>query len=438
MIFPTNMTDKTIGVLGLGRSGLASLKALVAAGVRLFAHDDQFTPELPNGVIQCHHQDWPWDDMDMIIISPGIPHLYPTPHPAAQTARDHNVSLISDIELMMMARPKAKIVGITGTNGKSTIASLINHILSSSGIKTALGGNIGTSVLELNDPGPDGVIILELSSYQLEITPSLILDAGGIINITPDHLDRHGGWDGYVAANANLARSIISQGLLVLGDDAITSALSKEASSDVKIVGPGDAPDLTSCTDLAGPHNALNAAMAIAVSAYLGLDQDSILSSLPTFRGLPHRMEEVIRYDGIRFVNDSKATNGEAAAEALKSFDDIYWIAGGTAKEDGLGPALSTLDHVRQAYLIGSSAEIFARQIGDQCPHQIVKTMDRAVQQAFDDATAKPRTEDQMATVLLSPAAASFDQFTNFEHRGDVFRGLVSDLTASPREGHHV
>jgi UDP-N-acetylmuramoylalanine--D-glutamate ligase len=438
MIVPANMTDKSIGILGLSRSGLASLKALDMAGARLFAHDDQITPQLPDGITQCHYQDWPWDDIDMMVISPGIPHLYPAPHPAAQSARDHNVPLISDIELMMTACPQAKTIGITGTNGKSTIVSLIDHILTSNGIKTAVGGNIGTSVLNLDDPGSDGVIILELSSYQLEITPSLELDAGGIINITPDHLDRHGGWDGYVKAKANLARSIRDQGLLVLGDDAITSDLSKQASSTVKIVGFDDAPDLDACPDLAGPHNALNAAMAIAISAHFGLAKDAILSCLPSFRGLPHRMEEVVQYDGIRFVNDSKATNGEAAAEALKSFDDIYWIAGGMAKEDGLGPALKTLDHVRQAYLIGSSAEMFAGQIGSRCSHQVVKTMDRAVRQAFDDASADTRTEDQMATIMLSPAAASFDQFDSFEHRGDVFRDLVSDLTASPREGRHV
>jgi UDP-N-acetylmuramoylalanine--D-glutamate ligase len=438
MIIPADMKDKTIGVLGLSRSGLASVKALAAAGARLYAHDDNATPELLDGVTQCNHQDWPWKGMDMMVISPGIPHLYPAPHPAAQSARDHSVPLISDIELMMMSRPEAKIIGITGTNGKSTIVSLIDHILSSNRIKTALGGNIGTAVLDLDDPGTNGVIILELSSYQLEITPSLKLDAGGIINITPDHLDRHGTWDGYVKAKTNLARSISNDGLLVLGDDAITSALSKEASSDVKIVGLDDAPDLTGCRDLTGPHNALNTAMAIAITEYLGLEENEILPSLPTFHGLPHRMEEVVEYDGIRFVNDSKATNGEAAAEALKSFDDIYWIAGGTAKKDGLGPALETLSHVRQAYLIGSSAEIFARQIGGQCPHQVVKTMDRAVQQAFDDASAEIRPENQMATILLSPAAASFDQFTSFEHRGDVFRDLVSGLATSPREGRRV
>ena len=386
MIIPANITNKTIGVLGLSRSGLASLDALLAAGARVYAHDDHANPDMPDAVMHHHYDEWPWDDMDMMVISPGIPQLYPEPHPAAAKARAKNLPIISDIELMMMGAPKAKIVGITGTNGKSTIVSLIDHILRFNGMKTTLGGNIGSSAVGLDDPGEDGVIILELSSYQLEITPSLMLDAGGVINITPDHLDRHGGWDGYVAAKVNLGKSVKKEGLLVLGDDAVTATLKDYSDAAIKLINANDAPDLSHCAGLAGPHNALNTAMAIAVAQSLGLSMDSILDSLPDFNGLPHRMEAVGAKGQIRFINDSKATNGEAAAEALKSFDDIYWIAGGTAKEDGLGPALDVMDNVRAAYLIGASAEMFAEQIGT-LPHQVMGTMDRAVQEAFDDAS---------------------------------------------------
>ena len=434
MIIPANLNNKTIGVLGLSRSGLASLDALIAAGARVFAHDDIATPTLDKAVIACSYEGWPWDEMEMMVISPGIPHLYPEPHPAAEKARAHQVPLISDIELMMMAAPKAKIVGITGTNGKSTIVSLINHILSFNGVKTALGGNIGTSAIGLDDPGADGVIILELSSYQLEITPSLALDAGGVINITPDHLDRHGGWEGYISAKAKLAQSVKTDGVLVLGDDPVTASLSDHTQAEVRLISQETAPDVQGAAGLAGPHNALNAAMAIEIAKALGLDDADIKKSLPHFRGLPHRMEDVGTTEGIRFINDSKATNGEAAAEALKSFDDIYWIAGGTAKEDGLGPALAVMDNVRAAYLIGASAEMFADQIGSRCPHHIMETMDRAIKEAFDDA-AKTAGD---ATILLSPAAASFDQFKSFEHRGDVFRDLAHQLTTPIGEASHV
>ena len=434
MIIPANISNKTIGVLGLSRSGLASLDALIVAGAHVYAHDDHATPALPDNVHQLNHTDWPWDKMDMLVISPGIPQSYPAPHPAAATARAKGLPIISDIELMLMGKPAAKIIGITGTNGKSTIVSLIDHILRYNGVETALGGNIGTPAIGLDDPGADGVIILELSSYQLEITPSLTLDAGGVINITPDHLDRHGGWDGYVAAKAKLAESIKDDGLLVLGDDAATQSLKDHTRASVKIIHASDAPDLSDAKGLAGPHNAANTAMAIALVQSLGLDEDDIRASLPHFNGLPHRMEHVGEKDNIIFINDSKATNGEAAAEALKSFDDIYWIAGGTAKEDGLGPALDEMKGVRAAYLIGASAEMFAEQIGTQCPYQISGTLDRAVRDAFTEAQA----DEHGATILLSPAAASFDQFKSFEHRGDAFRELAHELAPSPKEGRHV
>lgn len=438
MIIPSIMSDQTVAILGLSRSGMASAKALTAAGARVFAYDDHAEPDLPEGAEFSNPQDWPWDDLSAMVISPGIPHLHPAPHPAAVMANENNVPIISDIELLMLAKPKAKIIGVTGTNGKSTVVSLINHIFDVNGIQSVLGGNIGTPALALTDPLEDGVIILELSSYQLETTPSLQLDAGAVITITPDHLDRHGGWDGYVAAKAILAKS--TQGCLVLGNNETASSLTEFAPSTgmtkVIIADGEDAPDRHDAPNLTGPHNALNTVIASHVVQHFGLTEGDILAALSSFKGLQHRMEHIAQSGSIQFINDSKATNGEAAAEALKSFDNIYWIAGGMAKDSGLGPAKSQLDDVRAAYLIGASATSFADELDGYCPHQIAKTLDQATQAAFVDAA---NANDDSATILLSPAAASFDQFNSFEERGDCFRDIVMKLLATQtEEAHHV
>ncbi|NBQ83241.1 MAG: UDP-N-acetylmuramoyl-L-alanine--D-glutamate ligase [Alphaproteobacteria bacterium] len=427
MIIPFTMSEQSIAILGLSRSGQAAVKALVAAGAKVFAHDDRDIPLLDDVVSVMPPEKWPWDQLDALVISPGIPHLHPKPHPAAEMARAHHIEIISDIELLMRAQPQAKLVGITGTNGKSTVVTLIDHLLKSNGVATALGGNIGRSALDLDDPGKDGVIILELSSYQLETTPSLSLDAGAVINITPDHLDRHGGWDGYVAAKANLVKAVQSHGLTVLGADGAVVQLAEQAASRLVIADQDMAPNTASSPDLKGPHNALNTAIAIEICQYLGVDRNALIAALPHYRGLPHRMEKVGQMGDIRFINDSKATNGDAAAEALKSFHDIYWIAGGDAKDGGIGVAANHLDQVRRAYLIGASAEAFAALIAAACPVEISGTLDRATASALHDAQMDRCLS---ATILLSPAAASFDQFKNFEDRGHVFRQIVDGLTA--------
>ena len=305
------------------------------------------------------------------------------------------------------------------------MVTLIDHILKSNKVKTALGGNIGVAALSLEDPGADGVIILELSSYQLETTPSLKLDAGAVINITPDHLDRHGGWDGYVAAKSKLIKAIKSEGITVLGPQDEVAHLSELAQSMVKIADPDALAELKKSRILNGPHNALNMAIAIDICRHLGLKDSQIFTRLETFKGLPHRMEHIGNVNGIQFINDSKATNGDAAAEALKSFQDIYWIAGGSAKDDGLGIAAEHVNHVRRAFMIGSSAEQFADQIRTRVSVEISGDINSAtefaLQAAFDDNLDN-------ATILLSPAAASFDQFDNFEARGDCFRSIVDNL----------
>ncbi len=439
MIIPSNMSEKTVAILGLSRSGMATASALAAGGVRVFAHDDNITPTmlpiLPDNVIIAPPSDWPWNELSTMVISPGIPHHYPAPHAAVVMAGQHGVEVISDIELFIRARPNVTLVGITGTNGKSTVASLIKHILDYHGIATELGGNIGTPVLALNGDNTE-VIVLELSSYQLETTPSLVsangvFDVGAAVNITPDHLNRHGGWDGYVAAKSLLAQGIKPQGLLVLGDDDTAKNIAHHCRGTTHVIADTkphlDANDMP---DLTGPHNAINIAIAAKIVAVFGLGAVQVAAALPSFKGLPHRMEYLGAVDNgaIQFINDSKATNAAAAAVALKSYSQIYWIAGGDAKDDGLGVIADHLHAVRRAYLIGASANAFAHQLGASCCHEISETLEAATIAAVKGAKADAATG---ATILLSPAAASFDQFNSFEHRGDCFRTIVDGIVSN-------
>lgn len=428
MIIPADMQAKTIGILGLGRSGLATAAALLAAGANVYVWDDHALPDLPEGITAKTWADWPWEALSSLVISPGIPHRWPEPHPAAAHAEAAGVEVISDIELLMRRGIDAKIVGITGTNGKSTTALLLAHILNASGIPAQVGGNIGTAVLAMDDPGPDGVMVLELSSYQLETTPGLKLDAGAVINITPDHLDRHNGWDGYVAAKAGLAKAVRKDGLLVLGRGEELTAMMSNASAKTERIGPDDAPLMITSPALAGPHNIENTAVAFKLARFLGGDKDQMAASLPQFSGLPHRMEHVARNGGISFVNDSKATNAAAARQALKSFPAIYWIAGGEAKDGGLKTLLDDLGNVSRGYLIGAAARSFEQELNGQIATTQCGTLDDAVETATADARKDDAPE---ITILLSPAAASFDQFDSFEHRGNAFKALAQRMVTS-------
>ena len=433
MLIPAQITGKIVGVLGLGRSGLAAAASLLAAGATVFLADDHKTTEqLPDGAHLRSWSDWPWTEIDLMVISPGIAHAHPAPHPAAKLATEHNVKVVSEIEIAMLAQPAARIVGITGTNGKSTTTALVGHCLQAAGIAVAVGGNIGDAACQMNDPGPDGVIVLELSSYQLETTPSLRTDVSVVLNISPDHLDRHGGMDGYVAAKAQILRALGGRGLAILGDgDAhVRSLAAAQATTgqSVKIARRNDAPAASAqCPALTGAHNAENAAAAALVLRQLGVGSASIDQGMASFAGLPHRLQHVASAGPIAFVNDSKATNGVAAARALEAFDNIYWIAGGLAKEDGIGAAAQALDHVTGAYLIGESTPIFARALEGRCPATAYGNLHAATAAAFADAWAGGIA----ATVLLAPAAASFDQFDSFAARGDAFTGIAQQLAAS-------
>ena len=429
MLVPHIMSGQTVGVLGLGSSGMAAVASLDAAGVTTFAHDDN-SPDTPisNGTLMPW-QDWPWQDLDALVISPGIPHLHPAPHPAAARASAANIEILSEVEIALRGMPQAPIVVITGTNGKSTTTTLVGHCLQEAGKAVAIGGNIGRAACSLDDPGPDGVIVLELSSYQLETTPTLSPTIAVVLNITPDHLDRHGGMAGYVAAKTRALTTLRADGTAILGwsNDHVKQLADACIARGVRtlLAMPDQAPaGRKHCLALRGDHNAENAAAAGLVLHCLGLDKDQIDHGMASFAGLPHRLQTVATLGPISFINDSKATNGTAAAKAIAAFSHIYWIAGGLAKEDGLDAVMPHIGNVKKAYLIGNSATVFAKTLRGRCCAGIYDNLHDATRAAFDDA----KDNVSGGTILLAPAAASFDQFDNFGARGDAFCQLARQL----------
>jgi UDP-N-acetylmuramoylalanine--D-glutamate ligase len=351
--------------------------------------------------------------------------------PLAKRAREVGLEIIGDIELFARARPELpphKVVGITGTNGKSTTTALIHHILETAGVPTTMGGNIGLPILA-QDPLPEGgVYVLELSSYQLDLTQSLDCDVAAVLNITPDHLDRYENFEAYAASKDRLFRmQSTGRSAIFRLEDLLEFCfdIGESASSYIEDVLEFEKPWLSHFQNtwpaLQGPHNLENAAAAVEACAILGLSDPEIGIGLQTYPGLPHRMERIREKDGVLFVNDSKATNATATAPALAAFDAVRWILGGQAKSDNLDECAPHFGHVRKAYTIGEAGELFARLLS---PHMAVaecKTLDAAVKSAAAEAEAGD-------TVLLSPACASFDQFRDFEERGDKFRELVGAL----------
>ncbi|CUS45467.1 UDP-N-acetylmuramoylalanine--D-glutamate ligase [hydrothermal vent metagenome] len=362
---------------------------------------------------------------DGLVVSPGVPI---NRHPVAAKARAAGVPIIGDIELFAQARtslPPHKVVGITGTNGKSTTTSLIHHILETAGVPARLGGNIGKPILG-EEPLPEGgVYVLELSSYQIDLTTSLDCDVAILLNITPDHLDRYDGFEGYAGSKARLfaIQSPDHAAIIGIGDAAsaqVARSLAARGEHLTKIA-PGLCMDQSRWPSLQGPHNAQNALAAIDACKVLGVDDAAIDRGLESFAGLPHRMERVASRDGVAFVNDSKATNPESTAPALAAFSRIHWILGGQAKTDDLDACAPSFGHVARAYTIGEAGPRFAAILAPHMPVEESGTLAQAV----TSAAANARTGD---TVLLSPACASFDQFRDFEDRGDQFRALVGAL----------
>jgi UDP-N-acetylmuramoylalanine--D-glutamate ligase len=438
--------DGRIAVYGLGRSGRAVAQALMAAGNDVVAWDD-----LPEARAQAHAEGIalqnPIEDITAItrlILSPGIALTHPAPHPVVAAVQAANIPVEGDIDMLADAvrgRVK-KIIAITGTNGKSTCTALITHILQHAGLSAVMGGNIGVPVVEL-DVTSETLLVLELSSYQIDLLHRLHPDIVVLTNLTPDHIDRHGSMDGYVAAKARLFELLATDGTIVSGIDGkyeravvdahkdrnikrvSTQGLDADISADGTMIQTSNGARFHLSDNLPGRHNAQNAALAIGVCQTLGLAADHIQNGLNSFAGLEHRLQTIGAIDRVRFVNDSKATNAEACGHALRAFENIYWIAGGRPKSDGLSGLENDLQRVTHAYLIGEAAASFAEFLAPlKVPHEISKELSRAVERAAQDA----RRDGSDAVVLFSPACASFDQFANFEARGHAFRDYVMPM----------
>lgn len=434
MITSRAFAGRRYAVLGLARSGLATVEALVASGAGVTAWDDR--EEARDEAMALGADIGNPLEIDLIgfagvVVSPGVPL---NRHPIAAHAREAHVPVIGDVELFAEARaelPPHKVVGITGTNGKSTVTALVTHMFESAGIPTLMGGNIGLPILS-RDPLPEGgVYVLELSSYQIDLSHSLACDVALLTNLTPDHLDRYDGFAGYAASKARLfSLQHRDQVAIVAVDDdpskiiagRINHRLFRVSGKDV------DPVDQMRWPALQGPHNAQNAVCAIAVCRVLGLNDEQIEAGLATYKALPHRMELVGEVAGVRWYNDSKATNAASAAPALAAFPPapdqrLHWIAGGQAKGDGLSACRPWFSNVKRAYLIGEAMDGFAAEIGDAIP--VDRSGDLATAVARAAAVAEPGD-----IVLLSPACASFDQFKSFEERGDRFRAIVKAFGA--------
>jgi UDP-N-acetylmuramoylalanine--D-glutamate ligase len=455
----TTFAGRKVAVFGLGGSGLAAASALLAGGADAVAFDDDaasVAKAKTAGIPVADLRSADWSKIAALILAPGVPLTHPTPHWVVQLARKAGVEIIGDIELFCRERrlraPNAPFVAITGTNGKSTTTALIAHLAAAAGMDAQLGGNIGTAILSLTPPRAGRVHVIECSSYQIDLSPSLDPSVGILINLTADHLDRHGMMENYAAVKERLVAGVPAQGSAIVGvDDEWCQAIAARLAQAGKPVVPvsvrrrlndglfvedgrimrasgADASliaALGGIGSLRGLHNAQNAACASAAALALDLVPEVIQAGLRSFPGLAHRMEEVGRRGAVLFVNDSKATNADSAAQALVCFGDIFWIAGGKAKTGGIESLRSFFPRIRKAYLIGEAAEPFAATLGAEVPHELTGTLEKAVAAAAHDAAASSAAEP---VVLLSPACASFDQYRNFEVRGDAFRALVLAL----------
>ena len=429
MITSRAWSGERYAVLGLARSGLAAAAALAAAGAHVAAWDEnsdaRTRAEGIDGVVAHDLDTLQLDGAAGLIVSPGVPL---NTHPLAAKARAAGVPVIGDIELFAQARaelPPHRVVGITGTNGKSTTTALIHHILQTAGVPSLMGGNIGLPILG-QEPLPEGgVYVLELSSYQIDLTQSLDCDVAVLLNITPDHLDRYDGFEDYAASKARLfaMQSAEHDAVIGIGDAAsaqIARTLSARGEHLTKIA-PGVCLFQGDWPALQGPHNAQNALVAIAVCKALGVAETDIDRGLESFAGLPHRMQRIREVAGVAYVDDSKATNPESAAPALGAFDRIHWIVGGRAKGDDLDACAPYFDHVVRAYTIGEAGPRFAALLKPQMSVAECGTLEVAVNAAA--SAAMPGD-----IVLLSPACASFDQFRDYEERGNAFRTAVEAL----------
>lgn len=460
MLKAKTFAGKKCAVFGLGRSGIATALTLQEGGAQVFAWDDnEKTREIAKaqGVAIFDLNQLDFAELYCLAMTPGVPIYGEKTHWAATKALEKEVPILGDIEIFareINAIPeemRPKVVAITGTNGKSTTTALIAHILSNAGKDVRIGGNIGTGVLSLDEPRPGSFYVLELSSYQLDLTKSLHCEVAVLLNVSEDHLERHGNMARYVAAKRNIFANQGRYDTAIIGVDddygesLCTRLMAQGSRSTIPIsswqfVGCGisaigsllwdntsgrnvEVADLSLAKALPGAHNGQNAAAAYAACKALGLSQEIIARGLYSFGGLKHRLQEVCMIANVRFFNDSKATNADASAQALRAFPRIRWIVGGQAKTDGIDPLIPLFNHVTKAYLIGEASEKFAKTLG-KVPYEKCGTIERAVKAAYEDA----REEDGVELVVMSPACASFDQYSDFEKRGDDFIHQVEIL----------
>jgi len=452
MIRVPGFEGRPVAVFGLGRSGLTAARALKAGGAEPVLWDDGISSRMQaeaEGFVVEDLTSADWSGFAALVLAPGVPLTHPVPHWTVEKAKEAGVGIVGDLELFaraLAALPEGlrpQVVAITGTNGKSTTTALIAWVLKQAGLKVHMGGNIGIGVLALPEPTPGTVYVIECSSYQLDLTTTFAPDVAILTNISPDHLDRHGGMDGYVAAKARLFAHVGKGTVSLIGVDERWGADLAARVEGAVSVGPGgdyrpsasrievgtETVDLSGARSLAGRHNAQNAAFAYGAARALGVDHEAAVEGLLTFPGLAHRMELVGRVGTVRFINDSKATNADAVRQALGAYERVFWIAGGRAKAGGIDDLAELFPRVVEAFLIGEAAGPFAAALGDT-PHRISGDMSTAVRQAYEAAAATGRAE----VVLLSPAAASFDQFPDFEVRGEAFRAAALALGAKPEE----
>jgi UDP-N-acetylmuramoylalanine--D-glutamate ligase len=458
MIPVTSFAGKTVAVFGLGGSGLASCHALKAGGAEVIAGDDgadRLAEAAKAGFVTADLRNESWSRFAALVLTPGAPLTHPAPHWTVFLAREAGVEVIGDIELFCRERqrhaPDAPFVAITGTNGKSTTTALIAHLTRVAGYDTQMGGNIGTAILSLEPPRKGRVHVIEMSSYQIDLTASLDPTVGILLNISEDHIDRHGTLARYAEVKERLVAGVQTQGTAIIGVDdgwsrAAADRIEQGGKRVVRVSVRNPLPDgiyvdhetiwrasggarsevarIGGIGSLRGLHNAQNAACAAACAIALGISGEVLQKALRSFPGLAHRMEQVGRRGNVLFVNDSKGTNADAAARALSSFSDIFWIAGGKPKLGGITGLAEYFPRIRKAYLIGEAAQEFAATLGS-VPHEISQTLEVAVEHASRDAEASGLADP---VVLLSPACASFDQYRNFEIRGTRFRDLVTAL----------
>ncbi|PZU50299.1 MAG: UDP-N-acetylmuramoyl-L-alanine--D-glutamate ligase [Sphingomonas sp.] len=425
------LSGKRFAVYGLARSGLSALRFLQRSGASVVAWDEaeparaKALAEFP-GLTLTDFAGLDLSTVDGLVVSPGVPL---NRHPLAARAREAGTPILGDMELWQQARatmPAHRLVGITGTNGKSTTTALIHHLLEQAGVTARLGGNIGLPVLDAEPLPAGGVYVVELSSYQIDLARTLACDVAVYTNLTPDHLDRYDGMAGYAASKARLfSMQLPGAHAVIATDDDYTRAAAASLPAGIELVAVS-AADVDPAAQvhwpaLQGPHNAQNVACAAAAARILGLSDSQIEAGLRSFPGLPHRMEIVGSVNGVRYVNDSKATNPTSVAPALQAFDHVHWILGGLAKTVELDACLPHLAHVKAAYVIGQAADLFQGLLKPYLPVTNAGTLKAAVEAAA--AVAQPGD-----TVLLSPACASFDQFSDYEARGAAFRDVVKAL----------